>query len=457
MTEAWYRNPDAYIRELVETGESNIAWDRGRLVKRKIDPIKHADLYFGKSYPWRALAIGEQGTAEYRTGDTLYRPTAVYPTWIYGEDQGLLEEIIEQPVGEDEDICNDNSIQGDERPVFGQEHRVVITDLPPGSSGPGRKFLAYLKELQEDNPNCIIHLHGPYSYRIAFGMDFGAADIDPRINASKGKITLPIGKEILYERAVMYSSWVTMLGFKPVDLEVPRNRCMFNIKAAAWAGKYYNQEIKTPRKDLGRAVDHLSPDKDYEPIEKKSHLSKHMPKKPGDQFACDTCSLQLECSYFRLGAVCSVPGAEPKALSSFFKTRDSNTIIEGLGTLVAANANRLERGMEEERILGDVNPEVTKMIGQVFDQGQKLAKLVDPNLRGGAKVQVNVGGNAAVVSAASPRQMVASVIRELEDQGFKREDITPEMVQNLIAGMADPEQSRRTIEAAPKIVEHRDL
>lgn len=65
-TEVWFRNPHDYIRELVEVGECRIAWDRGLLVKRGIDPIKHADLYYGKGTDWRILTVGNQGSAEYR-------------------------------------------------------------------------------------------------------------------------------------------------------------------------------------------------------------------------------------------------------------------------------------------------------------------------------------------------------------------------------------------------------
>lgn len=449
MTEAWFRNPDNYIRELVETGECLVAWDRGLLVKRKLDPIKHAELYFGKAYDWRVLTVGEQGTAEYRDGDSTYEPTAVYPTWRYGEDQGLLEEIVERPVGLDESICKDMSVAGDERPVFGQEHRVVVTDLPAMNSGPGRKFIVYLKTLQEDNPDCIIHLHGVYSFRVAFGMGFGAADIEPRTAAQKGKLMLPSGREERYERAQANPSWVVPLGFKPVDLAVPRNRCMYNIRAAAWAAEHYQDLYNVPLRNTGATIDYESSDKDHKPIEAGSPLPARIEPKSGDKFHCDTCSLADQCKYFRDGAVCSVPGAEPKELAAFFNTRDADTIIDGLGVLVAANARRLERGMAEERVMGDLDSEVTKMMNQVFDQGQKLAKLIDPNLRGGSRVQVNVGagGQAAVVAQANPRQLVATVMRELEGRGIPRDKITPEMVEGLINGMLNPEQARRGIES----------
>src|SRR5689334_4768401 len=100
-TEVWFRNPHDYIRELVEVGECKVAWDRGLLIKRHIDPLKHADLYFGTTFDYRILLVGTQGTAEYRPGDTEDKPSAVYPTWAYGEDSLLLEEMIQFPIGED--------------------------------------------------------------------------------------------------------------------------------------------------------------------------------------------------------------------------------------------------------------------------------------------------------------------------------------------------------------------
>ena len=84
------------------------------------------------------------------------------------------------------------------------------------------------------------------------------------------------------------------------------------------------------------------------------------------------------------------------------------------------------------------------MMGQVFDQGVKLAKLIDPNLNG-SKVQVNVSG-AATVSATSPRQLIAAAVRELEARGVPREKITTEMIQGLLTGMNDESAKNRAIE-----------
>lgn len=447
-TEAWFRNPHDYIRELVEVGECNVAWDRGLLVKKGIDPLKHANLYFGYSFPWRVLTVGTQGTAEYGPKSTdINKPVAVYPTWAYGDDSILLEEMITSPIGEHVESCTDMTVPGNERPVWHQEHRVVVTETPNASSGPGRSFLRYLKGLQEENPDCIIHLHGSYGWKIAFGFGFRAADVEPRAAASKGRVHTPSGAVEPYERLVGKPQWATALGFQPNDLAIPRNRCMYNIKSAVWAGKNYLELYKFQTRDSGKEVDYTSSDNDHVPATTKSHLTSGKAQ-DGDKFLCDTCSLQDKCKYYRSGAVCTVPGAEPVRLANMFKSRNADDIIDGLGTIVAANSSRLERGLQFESIDGDLNPEVSKMMGQVFDQGVKLAKLLEPGrFSSGAKVQVNVGGGAAAsISSSNPRQLIAGIIQQLVNQGVPRDSITTEMIQGALAGMIDPDQQTKAIQ-----------
>ena len=437
-TEAWFRNPNLYIRELVECGEYKIVWDRGLLVKRRIDPDKHASLYYGRTYPWRVLLVGEQGTCELGPDNPITSPVAVYPTWVYGEPVELLEDMMANPAGQNQAACLDMTVAIDERPVWGQEHRIVVIELPNSTTGPGRKFLRHLKELQEDYPEAILHIHSLYSYKLAFGLGFRAADVEPRTAAAKGKVHLPSGIEEKYEKLLLHPQWATVLGFKPIDLEIPRNRCMYNIKAAVWAGANYEKQFKFKVKGAYEPVDSESADKDFKAPTTLSVYTGSSRAISGDKFACDTCSLKNDCKYFRAGAVCSVPGAEPTELARYFKTRDSEMIVDGLGTLLAANAKRLQRGMAEEDAFEENNPEVSKIMGQVFEQGVKLAKLIDPNLRGGAKIQVNVGGAAgasgAVVGGGSPRQMVAEAIRELELRGVPRDQITPELIQGVLVG-----------------------
>lgn len=447
-TEVWFRNPHDYIRELVECGATNVAWDRGLLVKRGIDPIKHAELFYAGAYQWRVLAVGSQGSAEYRPGDTLEKPTAVYPTWVYGEDSIILEEMIEHPIGQDAVSCSDVTVPGDERPVWNQEHRVIVTEMPPSNTGPGKNFLRYLKTLQEDYPDCIIHLHGGYSWKTAFGLGWGAADIEPRTAAQKGKVHLPSGSVEKFERLVAKPQWTAALGFKPADLSVPRNRCMYNIKSAIWAGENYQELFKFKTQGAGSG-DYESSDNDHVPAETRSPLMPTAPKAvEGDKTLCDTCSLQDKCRYYRAGAVCTVPGAETVKLAHMFKSRDADTIIDALGTITAAGASRLERSMELEKALNETDPEVTRMMGQVFDQGTKLAKLLEPQrFSPGSKVQVNVGaGASASVQGGNARQLVAGVIQELVNQGVPRDKITPEMVQGVLEGSINGENQIKAIQ-----------
>jgi len=181
----------------------------------------------------------------------------------------------------------------------------------------GRNFLRYLKTLQEDFPNAIIHLHGTYSYRSAFGLGFGSADVEPRTAAQKGKVHTPAGKEEKYEKLQQNPHWAAALGYRPAELEVPRNRCMYNIKSALWAGANYEELFKFKTRGVG-SRDYTSPDSEHVPAETSSPFMPSAPKaQEGDKMICNTCSLQDKCRYFRDGAVCTVPGAETTKLAHF--------------------------------------------------------------------------------------------------------------------------------------------
>jgi hypothetical protein len=433
MAECWFRNPHNFIRELAEENATQIAWDRGALIKRKIDPVRHAELHFGQSMPWRLLLVGEQGTADLRPGYDLSRPAAVYPTWDYSEPTALLEELVTQPVGEDRSICTPGKLAPDETPVFGQEHRVVITNFPPSNTGPGKQFLRYLRLLQQDYPQCIIHLHGVYSWRIAFGIGIASADVDPRYAAQKGKVVLPSGAEVSLEKAQANPKWVSALGFKPVDLKEPRNRCLFNIRSAKWAAANFENLYALP--GAGRRGLAIDPEEANPSPPKGTVIAGKLPKGPGDRFLCNTCSAQNSCSYFRDGAVCSVPGSEPVHLSQYFGSRDSEQIIEGLGVLMKTQTRRLEQGIQDEELEGELQPEVTKIINGLFDRGVTLAKLIDPGLRD-PKLAINVGaGGIATVMNGSPQQLIAGIVAALEAKGIKRDQITPTMIENVMESL----------------------
>ena len=434
-TEVWFRNPYNYVREVVEVGHNLVAMDRGAAIRRRIDPVTWASIFFPPAINFRLLLVGDQGSAEYRRGDTLERPTAVYSTWDYQRESfDVLEDLVNFPAGEDEAACSDTGVPGDERPVFGQENRVVAINLPPGSTGAGRRVLRELAELQSDYPEAIVHVHGLYGFKTAFSLGFGAVDLEVRTSAQKGKVLLPNGKEMRYEQVGQWPSWLKLMGVTPGDMEIARNRCMFNIRSALWASGHYREDVNfRVIKKEGLEPDTTS--KRPAVVSTRNRLTKTSSKtQNGDKFLCDMCSLATTCKYYRAEAVCSVPDSEPSDLARLFRTRDSGQIIDGLGKVLSKQAERMERGIKVEEAEEELDPEVTKIANSIMTNAAKLAKLVDPALNGGPKFGVFINGQGGVGPAATPKAMVGSIIAELESRGIPRDKITDEMVLNLLAG-----------------------
>jgi hypothetical protein len=434
LTEVWFRNIRASIREVMEVRHPYLMFERGTLVKFRIDPVAFADLYVPKDLDYRMLIVGnhEQGAAEIKRGYSLDKPAAVFPVWsAEHEDIAVLEELLVNPLGEDVEACEDEAFPVSERPVLGQEHRIVITDLPSVATGPGRKLVRILHEMQEENPQAIIHLSGTYSWKSMFGTSIRSVDFDARTQAAKGTVYLPNGKQVSPEKAVEFPQWVKLLNFKPVDLKVPRNRCLYNIKSALWAARHYGENVNF--KSTGRQpVDTEAADSAVMLPVVASH--KRSAYGEGDKFVCNSCTISKECKLYREGAVCSVPQSEPASLARYFNTRDSGLIIEGLGALLGKQADRLEKGLEDEEFGDELDPEVSKLINSLFANGVKLAKLTNPELSGGPKVGVFVNGGhgAQVAVGTSANQLTASIVRELEAKGVPREEITPEMIGEVL-------------------------
>lgn len=426
-TEVWARNPDNYIKECIEAGLTRVVFDYGHLRKKSIDPHRFLSLYYGVTTPWRALIIGAQGTLEIDPEHDMEHPKSIFPTWEYGKNASDLEEMVSHP-------------------VLGQEHRVVIIRPPAANANIGRAFYRILAETQDEYPECIIHVHGLYSYRLMFAPWFRSVDFEPRTLAAKGKVTLPTGKEVKYERTFDESHWVTLLGMRPVDLRIPRNRCIYNIKSAMWASEHFKEAVKIKTKGFT----HVDPDDPIKRVvENRSIFLHRVQPRQGDKFLCNLCSLQTVCKYFREGAVCIVPESEPVELARFFKTRDSDTIIDGLGTLLAAETRRLEKAIvkeEQEFAKEGLDPKITKIVQGLFDRGVKLAKLVNPSLAaaGAAKITQT---NLTQINASNPQAIMAGIVATFSAMGIPREEITPEMVMKMFDTPSEDYQ-QKAIEVA---------
>lgn len=139
-----------------------------------------------------------------------------------------------------------------------------------------------------------------------------------------------------------------------------------------------------------------------------------------------------------------MPDSEPAELAKYFNTRNSDSIIDGLGVLMATQTDRLKRGLEKENDSERLDPEVSKIIKNLFDSGVKLAKLVNPALAAAGAPKFNLNqqfnNNGGTLIAASPNELASKIVAQLEARGIKRSQITPEMVQEL---MAAPEEERQ--------------
>lgn len=428
--EAWFRNPMLFVRELVELNEvGHLFWQRGFLAKKRIDPTIWMQTVIPEPLEPRMLVAGEQGVAELDREHTMDKPAAVYPAWTYGhQDIETLVRLLEDPVGGSTKLCSRGSTPLDERPVFGQEHRVVILYAPKASTTIGRGFITMLAEMQRAYPEAIIHYSGTYSYSVAFGQGLRAADVNPHANARGGSVLLPNGALASVTELPQWQQWIHLLGWTVPELDKPRNRCLFNIQSAMWAAEHFERPRKFNSRHPGEET-------------KSNWTRRKATREPGDLFLCNLCSLRQQCKYFRENAVCCVRGSEAVGLGKMFKSRDSGQIIEALGSILSAQADRLDRGMELEALddEGKLDPEVTKLMNVVFGNGVKLAKLVDPKLNGGPLVGISIGqaGSIAAVQGAGVQTLTAAVVAQLEAKGVSREDITDEMIQHAL-GIGEP-------------------
>lgn len=137
--------------------------------------------------------------------------------------------------------------------------------------------------------------------------------------------------------------------------------------------------------------------------------------------------------------MCSLPNSESQALAKNFNTRDSGVIIEGLSRILTIQAERVDVALNIEEQFGELSPDTTNILSKLFNDGVKLAKLVDPTLRAAPSVNVNVGaGGQAAVLNGTPQAFMASVIREFESAGIRRQDITPRMIEGAMNSMGNP-------------------
>lgn len=472
MTEVWFRNPQLVMSVCKEEAVTRLSFTRKYLHFMKIDPIMWTrQFYMESALRPKIMVIGIQGAAEYHITDTFQKPRAVYPVWAGSDPIENLIDLIQAPWGEDEYLCKDESITSSLRPVFGQKHRVFLHNLPSTNSGIGKELVRKLNEIQQMFPNVELFLNGVSNFAALFGLPWKSCDFglgDP--GDANNKIILPNGVGFLRNdmaQLVQWEDWLKTMGFTIEQIIAggiigSQARTRLRIRSARWAAAHWGGNYRFFRDHRNIAVDTSSSNSEFEPPQSPSRtMRKHTyTLRDADKFLCNRCNIAPGCKAFRIDSICGLRESKVGDLEKFFQSRNAGKIVDGLAEIVRLQARRVENALDAESQTTEVDPEVTKALNALFANGVKLAKLVDPELAGGPKVQVNVGvqGNANVVAAANPKELVSGIVHALEQQGIPREKITPEMIAGVASGMAtnggEPQQA---IEAAKISQEEKDF
>lgn len=471
----WLRQPKGYLAEALEEGFRQFTWHIPALYKSRIEVLSWLRAYsMGYGENIRLRLLDYHGCAEYTVFSNYDSPLAVYPTWA-AEDEPWeqLEWLIKNPPGESIDFCTSQEVPKHMRPVWGQKHVIVIHRLPP--PGISQSVLAMqLRQLQLDNPQVELFISGFRQFNSIFGMNFKGADWMPlNVTATDGvneMVVLPTGKVIKDEYIwdPRYRDWFELLGFDQIDTVSRNDFVKFTLRSAMWAWRNWDRvtPFVTKRTNIR---DLVQQDPTFLSVDERSfilpaarrRLMRNLGLRAGefDKFTCDTCILHNVCTLYRENSVCTVKGSDAVALADNFGSRNVDVLLNGLSEIVRRNAERLEDAMVDEEAAGEgLDPEVTKLTKTVFDQGAKLARLVDPARFAGPKVNVNVGvgsgGNASVAISTDPRQMVAGIVAELEAKGIPRENITSDMIKGVLEAAAHA-GTKRAVEAAAIVQENK--
>lgn len=474
MVDLWFMQSYRYIDVALEEGVRQFSWHVAPLIKSGREIFSWVRANTAAYGPVRIMLIDHSGAAEYSSYGRYDKPLAVYPTWDPAEPLDELIDMLENPPGEDPKLYDNENIPSEFRPVKGQKHRVVIHRI---TSDPDKRMflLLELRDLQKNYPNAEIFIGGAVPFNLVFGMDFKAAEVMP-INVSvtdmfTNRVQLPTGKQLandnIFDRR--YADWFSLIGVNQFELNSNTERTIACVRSLRWAALHFHNATpfittaggKTStawyNKNFVGSEFYLVSDKSFVLPASRRRLMRNLGINPDeyDKFTCDTCILHNACTLYRKGSVCGVKGTDAMALADSFGSRNAEVIIGGLLQIAKRNAERLEDAMAVEQSSGELDPEVTKLGKTLFDQGVKLAKLIDPTLAGGPKVQVNVGvgqgGQANVgIQGGDPKQLMATVVAELEAQGIPRSEIDSDMVKGVLRNMAQVGQQQAITTAVAK-------
>ncbi|ANA85873.1 hypothetical protein SEA_EXIGUO_9 [Gordonia phage Exiguo] len=447
----WWQNPFKYYEHLKDSGESQVLFDHSLLHKYKVNPREFMLQHF-RGMSWRCYIVNEDCATLI---DSTCGPEQTLGSWAVWDaqkhDLGELKELMEvpwkdRPISEHADWY--------EIPHPAQQHRVFIKNMISGKQDElWKKRRQRLTKIQRLYPECEMFIKPKhFGMGLAFGAGFSASCLDPYQFRwiERGKIVLPNGRNVHLERVDEFAREIEHLGFDPYEVRYDQDvgllYCIAAIRYAAhhWddpTGPFYrkNNYLDGP--------DFKNPDM-YAQMPSYDRVVRPLDKiKPTDQILCDSCSLWRLCPAYRAEEVCGLPSSETSRLAKLALSRNADDVVEMLASVLSKQAERAENAIDEEEATGKANPQVDKMLNNVFKNGTTLAKLRNPAL-GRPAVQVNIGAaaqQAQAVEAADPRALAMTVITDLEQRGVPREEITQEMIEAHMQEHYAPKQIESSV------------
>lgn len=436
----WLRDPYEYLTTVLDTPWSTIrtVWSDTFLLDTGLSPRRFLN-YTIPDRNWEALALESD-----------------YAYFFVGKDKSVMQKWRRWKYGQ-----SINELMK----LFSSGNRFLV-ELPSAnvSAKERDEFYKTYEIIRRSCPQGRPHIYNSVGYAKGIGLQPRSADFDLSHLPDRSCLQLPNGR-LVRERELQeadyltHKYWVRLLGYKSLeDIKTYQDMILFEMRSMIWASANWEKinatkieeipRVKSPtrysdetfeKSYAERLAEMSESDADYVPRETTQGLYSWGRRKalPTDRIACDTCSLADVCKAFRQGSVCAVPKTEGDSLRKRFGTRNSGAIIGGLQELMQINADRIQTAVRSEDIEEKgLDPELSKLIEKTIDQGEKVAKLIDPRLRPGPASQVLINNQNSSsqpqLASASPQQLTATVVRELEAQGMKREDITPEIINNHI-------------------------
>lgn len=435
----WWEDPGLYHEHLKELGESQVYFSVSYLKKFHIDPLLFMRQNF-HGLPWKCYVVGMFSGYGFDYTCDKDEYTGVWPTWR-ADHYNLkeLQDYIENPWADQKSLIPEVAKFN---PVPGQQHRVFVRDLKTGQTEMERERRRRMTKVQKLYPEVELFVR-PFTFNMAllFGAGFSAGCLNPHriLTQRKGAVYLPNGLRISRTDIPKFEGYFEYFGFDTKDIQNDRDATMlYMITSLRYAAHHWDDPTGIfPRKSSKyRLPDFNNPDM-YAPMPSYEVINNFKGKKAKstDKILCNSCSLWRKCPAYRPEEVCGLPNTESRKLADLALSRNADDVVEMLASIVSKQAERAEKRISEEHFAADGHDkEIDKMLNNVFKNGVQLAKLRDPTLGRAPLVQINNHGQAIQqVANSDPRALGATVIRELEDSGVRREDITEQMIADHIS------------------------